>query len=298
MSLEHYLEELRHDSQPLKHSSLIVLSGLSGIELDVFKRHWGILSAERRRQVLERMVELAEDNLELDFNATFRVCLRDPDPDVREHAIAGLWECDDRSLILPLINLLRWDELERVRAAAAVALGKFAALAVEEKLLPRDVQRVLDALLEVVDGASEPLEVQRRAIEAVARFPLERVTQIIQRAYESDDPLQRRSAIHAMGKSCDFAWLPTILSELESSDATMRYEVASACGEIGEQSAIPHLAQLLSDDDQQVQLAAIQALGLIGGRNTRRLLQGYLKVADEALVEAMEEALQRIGDEE
>ena len=128
MSLERYLEELRDGSQPVKHAGLVHLSGLEGPELEEFRRQWDALATERRRQVVTKLVDLAEDNVDLDFNAVLRLCLRDPDPEVREQAVSGFWECDDRALILPLINMLRWDEAEQVRAAAAGALGKFDSL--------------------------------------------------------------------------------------------------------------------------------------------------------------------------
>ncbi len=297
MALDSQLEQVNDDTDPLKHANIVMLSGISESELDTFQLRWDDLAEEQQEKMLDRMLELAEDNLELDFSTIFRSCLRDPNQNVREKAISGLWECDDRTLIMPLINLLNRDESNQVRAAAASALGKFAALAAEEKLLQRDTQRIQEALLNAVEHTVVP-EIKCRAIESVGCFSTEIVNEIIENAYKDEDLSLRCSAIHAMGKSCALSWLPTIISELDNPYAPMRYEVANACGGIGAQAAIPHLTRLLKDEDQQVQIAAIQALESIGGRDARQALSTYLKSADEVLVETIEESLQNLGSED
>ena len=59
------------------------------------------------------------------------------DPEVREKAIEGLWEDEDRLLISTLCDLTKDDPSPKVRAAAAMALGKFAILAQDGKLLEK-----------------------------------------------------------------------------------------------------------------------------------------------------------------
>lgn len=298
MELERLLAELEDEEKPLRHSSLVHFSGLTPEELEVFRRGWSRLSPRRRRQVVSEMMSLAEDNVELDFNSVFRLCLRDPDEEVREKAVLGLWECEERSLIPSLISLLREDPSTRVRAAAAQGLGKFASLAEEGKLLPRDATRVKEALLEVVRNPREPLEVRRRALEAVAPFNLPEVDQIIQEAYHSREPLLRQSGLYAMGRTGNPRWLPTILMELQSPDPAMRYEAAFACGALGEESVVPRLLPLLRDGDLQVRLAAIEALGAIGGPVAKRALLQCLRSPDEAVREAAQAALQEVEFQE
>ena len=113
---------------------------------------------------------MAEDNAELDFSSIFRLCFKDPDDVVRQKAITGLWEFEDRSLILSLIELLNSDSSGHVRASAASALGKFAALAQDGKILSKDGELVKACLIKALQDKKEWLEVRRRALEAAAPF--------------------------------------------------------------------------------------------------------------------------------
>jgi HEAT repeat protein len=268
----------------------MTLSGLTAEELDALGGVWPDIDAERRRDLLERLREMSEDNLDADFNDLFRFCLGDEHPDVKAKAIEGLWECDDRTLVTPLTALLARDPSEKVRATAAMALGKFAALAQTGKMLSKDGDRIKESLLQVIGDHREDREVRKRAIEAVAPFNTPDVQQIIQDAYRSDQIEMRCSAVYAMGKSCDPAWLPVILKELSNSDPAMRYEASNACGELGEEPAVPHLIPLFEDDDQQTQTSAIIAVGVIGGSLARKALLRCLKSSDELVVEVAQEA--------
>ena len=240
---------------------------------------------------MKKLVELCEDNLELDFSAVFRACLEDTDEGVRETATRGLWECDDRAIIRPLIGLLQGDPSAKVRAAAAMSLGKFAEMAQNGKLLPRDADRTREALMAAIDRHGQDLEVRRRAIEAAANFDLPEIDKIIQDAYDSGSTELMQSSIYAMGRSSNTRWLPIILKEMESEDPAVRYEAANACGQLGEESTIPHLIQLIEDHDLEVQQAVVRALGMIGGPLAKRALQQCLKMGDEVLEMAAEDAL-------
>ena len=294
MDLGKYLEELAEEGIPVNHAGLVQLSGLSADELLALKQAWDSFPVDRKHEILIKLVDLAEDNVDLHFNSIFRFCLKDGSEAVREKALLGLWECDDRSLILPLISLLKDDPSQAVRATSAIALGKFASLAEEGKILTKDGDRIRDALMEIIDKDTESLEVRRRAIEAVAPFNTPRVHKIIQEAYANDEPSMRQSSLYAMGKSCDPSWLPIVINELDSEDSAMRYEAANACAELGEETAVPHLINLVDEDDPQIQVAAIQAIGVIGGPLARRALQRFLKSGDESLEMTAEEALGNI----
>lgn len=298
MSLEKYLKELCDEQKPLKHILLEQLSGLTPEAVFEFRDAWRTLSQQRKCEVLSRLVELSEDNLELDFSQVFRSCLADEDESVREKAALGLSDCDDRVIIRPLVGLLQSDPAPRVRAAAATSLGKFAELAQEGKLISRDAERIRDALLAVIDKPDEDIEVRRRAIEAASCFNTPQIQKIIRDAYNSPNPKLKQSAIFAMGRNSDPQWLPIILEEMTSTDPAIRYEAAMACGQIGDESTVPHLIRLIKDEDLQVQLAAIDALGNIGGPLAKRALQQCLKSGDEAVEEAAQAALGNIEFEE
>ena len=289
------LAELSDESKPLVSSKLANLSATSQEELVLFLEAWAEIGFERRRQIASQLVELAEEDPKLNFDDIFHACLRDPDEIVRVRAIEGLWEYENHSLIDTFINMLREDRQESVRAAAALALGRFALLAELGKLRPDDGAKVEKALAEVIDDQEEQLEVRRRAVEAIATLSLPKVTEIIQEAYQSDDDQMRVSAIYAMGRNSDPAWLPTLVKELSNPDTEMRFEAAGAYGELGGEEAVPHLVRLIYDLDAQVQLSAIVALGKIGGNEAGAALRECLNHTAEHIRGAAEDALEELG---
>ena len=289
------LAELSDESKPLVSSKLANLSATSQEELVLFLEAWAEIGFERRRQIASQLVGLAEEDPKLNFDDIFHACLRDPDEIVRVRAIEGLWEYENHSLIDTFINMLREDRQESVRAAAALALGRFALLAELGKLRPDDGAKVEKALAEVIDDQEEQLEVRRRAVEAIATLSLPKVTEIIQEAYQSDDDQMRVSAIYAMGRNSDPAWLPTLVKELSNPDTEMRFEAAGAYGELGGEEAVPHLVRLIYDLDAQVQLSAIVALGKIGGNEAGAALRECLNHTAEHIRGAAEDALEELG---
>lgn len=289
------LAELSDESKPLVSSKLANLSATSPEEMVLFLEAWAEMGFERRRQIASQLVELAEEDPKLNFDDIFHACLRDLDEIVRVRAIEGLWEYENHSLIDTFINMLREDRQESVRAAAALALGRFALLAELGKLRPDDGAKVEKALAEVIDDQEEQLGVRRRAVEAIATLSLPEVTEIIQEAYQSDDDQMRVSAIYAMGRNSDPAWLPTLVKELSNPDTEMRFEAAGACGGLGEDEAVPHLVRLIHDLDAQVQLSAIAALGKFGGNEAGAALRECLNHTEEHIRGAAEDALEELG---
>jgi len=297
LSLERYFAEISNTNTHLVVSKLANLSTLSSEELRLFMETWVKMDVDRQRQIVGHIVELAEENPNLNFDDIFIACLHDPDETVRIKSIDGLWECESCSLIDSFITLLREDSEESVRAAAAMALGKFAMLAELGKLRPEYRLKVERALLAIIDDQDEQVEVVRRAIEAIAPLSLPRVKEIIQEAYKSDDAIMQISAIYAMGKNSDPAWLPTLLRELGSADTEIRYEAAQACGELGDEDAVPHLSRLIHDLDSQVCLSAIAALGKIRGSEAEDILQECLTHSEEYICQAAAEALEELDFE-
>ncbi len=298
MTIQSCFTELSDQSKPLRHSGLLQLSGLTSDDIAEFKAEWGGVCVDRRREILARMIELGEDNLEFDFVHVFRACLTDTDAHIREQATRGLWDSDDRVCIRPLIALLQNDPSPRVKAAAAAALSKFAAMAQDSKLIARDGDRIRSALLAVIDKDDEHPEVRRRAIEAVSHFDTPEVSGIILSAYFDGDPKLKQSAVYAMGRSSDSRWLPYVLRDAQDDDPAIRYEAANAIGQLGDETTVPHLIMLVKDDDDQVQLSAVQALGAIGGILAKQALIQCMKLGDEAMEETARNALRSIEFDE
>ena len=291
MTLPDLLTDLTDLEKPVTYSGLLQLSDLPVEGLAELKTVWSNLPAERRRETVRKLIELADDNVEFDFSSIFKSCLTDGDDAIREMAAKGLWEAEDRALIRPLVKLLENDTCAEVRASAAMSLKNFAVMAQNGKLLSRDGDRIRRALLAVVNSPTEDFDVRRRAIEAVASFNTLETNSVVREAYESDNPTLVQSAIFGMGQSSNPAWMPTVVDEMSNPLAAVRFEAATACGLLGEEGAVPHLLRLLRDDDSEVRLASIKALGLIGGPTAKHVLQQHLSDNDEAIEEAAREAL-------
>ncbi len=293
--IEEYLAELSDPDAPVMPSKLAHLSDLPPEDLAAFRDQWPEIDAQRRRQIATRLAELAADNLELDFDEVFRVCLADPDSEVRYAAIEGLEQCEDRSLIEPLVDLLAEDSDPLVRSAAATALGRFALLAELGKLPIEDGSRVEQALLTTMGRLDEHLDVYCSSLEAVSPLSKPHVEELIREAYQSDSLEFRASALCAMGRNCNPDWLPILLRELRSSHVQLRIEAAKACAELEAEEAVPRITELLDDREINVQLCAIEALGAIGGQLARQRLEQCAEGDDDILREAAEKALEQLG---
>ena len=294
LPIEELITDLANSDKPLSCSGLTELSSLSSEEVEFLSRVWASIESKRRRQIICRLVELAENNFELNFDSIFKNCLKDQDAEVRSKAIEGLWESEEASLINPLINLLKYDSSEKVQVAAATALGKFAMLAEHKKLRSCHTSKLEEALLSVIGDESKPIDVRRRALEAAAPLSLPQVKKVVMEVYQSHNAKLRASAVYAMGKSCNRSWLLILLKELANADAEIRYEAVGACGELGEEEAIPYLIELVSDPDTDVQLAAIRALGKIGGSEARECLEECRNNPSEVVQETAEQALEEL----
>lgn len=298
VKLAEYIEELVEGNEPLDHSSHLLLSGLPADDVEQLSAAWAAVPVPRKLDLLGILADLAEDNVELDFSDVFRMCINDGDAAVRESAVRGLWESEDRTLIRPLIRLLARDPAPEVRAAGALALRRFAENAQEGKLIDRDGQRVRRALMNAIARHGEQTQVTRRAIEAASYFEGSDIDEVIEIALGDDNPLMRQSAIFAMGNSVHLEWLPRLIDALRADEPAIRYEAAGAMGRLGGISLVPHLVPLLKDEDTLVQQAAATALGQLGGQLARQELVKCLETDDEVLEQAARAALAVVDFEE
>jgi HEAT repeat protein len=289
-----HIAEIFDSSKPVANSKLVYLSDLNSEELNFLEEIWANADAARRHQVISQLVHLSEVDFRLNFSGVFVFCLSDPDETIRTQAISGLDGEENYLLITPLLRALKEENSAKVRAAAATALGKFALLGELGKLPTHYKNKIYTALLEVLENKAEAAGVRRRALEAVSPFNLPRVKELIKQAYHTDDVKLKSSAIYAMGRNCDSAWLTTLMTELKSNEAEIRYEAANACGELGAEEAVPHLLKLIKDEDYQVQEAAIRALGQIGGEQAKQALNKLAKNPQPGICQAAKSALEEI----
>ncbi len=298
MALGDVIPQLLDAGSELKPSLLGRLSGLAPEELRELLQVWSDIPTARRLMIIRAVTGMAEDNIEMEFTALLCASLKDDDASVRASAAAGLWETVDRIVIAPLTAMLENDDSHEARAAAASALGHFAEMAEAGKLIERDVAMLRSALLGAVEDEAEEAAVRRRALEAIAPMRHPDIPGWIRWAYQSGEPLLRQSAVYAMGRTCDPAWLPVVVAEFGSDIAAMRFEAANAARELADAKTLPHLHELTNDDDPQVALAAVHAVGGIGGTAARRLLKHYVEQGDSTLSEAAQEALRILEADE
>ena len=288
------IAEISDSSKTVNSSKLVYLSALNSEELEFLAEIWTKTDLGRRQEIISQLVHLSEVDFKLDFSGVFVLALRDHDETIRAQAVAGLDGEDNYLLIKPLVHALKEDISAKVRAAAAMALGKFALQGELGNLPSYYHEKVYNSLLEVLDNKTELTEVKRRALEAISPFSLPRVKELIEATYHTDDIKLRASAIYAMRRNCDLAWLPTLLVELNSEEAEIRYEAAVACGELGSEEAVPHLVETIENEDQQVQEAAIIALGEIGSEQAEQALDKLTKSTQPRIRDAAKSALKEI----
>jgi HEAT repeat protein len=291
LSLDTLLPKLEKDEEPLSAGELSGLSSIDRGDHERFLEVWRRLSIQRRRSIVDRLGDIVEDNVELDFSRVFLAGLFDDDVQVRAESIKALWEYDGEDLAPILLRLLG-DSEALVRSEAALALGRFLLRAELDDAVDPGTMEVESALRALYGDERELVDVRGRALEALGARSHEWVRQLIDDAYAGAERRLQLSAVHAMGRSADLEWLPAIMEEMHSDESEMRFEAAMAAGSLGDEEPIAGLAELADDDDAEVQEAAIAALGEIGGPAARAVLhQIAADTADERILEAVSEAL-------
>lgn len=272
------------------------LSDITAVEQQTFFDRWTAVDDDRRRAVVRHLADLTENNYVVDFNHIFRQAFSDPDVGVRLAALDGVWDATDTRLIGPITRLLQTDPNDEVRAAAASALTHYLLLAEWGQIAQRFGPPIVEALLAEYDKPDTAVSVKRATLEAVSASNHERITDLINEAYDSDDDRLNVSAVFAMGATTDKRWLAKVMAEMDSPNTEMRIEAARAAGNLGSSDVITHLERLLEDEDYEVQLTAVEALGHIGGDAANDILQRLLEETDdEEMLDAIEEALEEMS---
>jgi len=293
-SVQEVIDQLIHRSEDLTGRDLFVLSDLSRQDMEWVRQEWPLIPVEQRRQLIERLVELAEEDVDWQLGRLLRVAMHDPDAAVRQQALAGLWEDTSSDLIGPLVQLLQNDPDVAVRAAAAGALGPYVLAGELDELDAALAMRAEEALLATLQNPAEASSVHARALESIAYSGETGVRQLIEDAYYSPDEEMRVSALVAMGRSADTRWRGLVRAELQNPAPAMRAEAARACGELESTKAEPELLELLVDDAQEVRLAAIFALGRLGGKRAQAALRALTEQEDSIEAEAADLALEEM----
>lgn len=278
--------------QPLKIGNLLGLSLINKADLTEFQTVWSDISSSRRKMVVEKLVSIAEQRVDVNFDTIFIHCLNDNNEAVQIAAIEGLWENNMTSLILPLTTLLAHGKTIGVRAAAAKALGHYIYLGELEKIDSAFTLVAEQTLLTAIGKSDEDIEVKRRAVESIAFSGKKGIAQIIENAYYHEDERMQVSAVFAMGRNGDDRWQDIVIEEIDNPNPEFRFEATRACGELMLSQSVSTLIDSIEiETDIEVMLNIIWALGQIGGNAAQDTLQKLMYLDDENIHSAVEDAI-------
>src|SRR6266540_531105 len=230
-----------HDRQ-LAMRDLKPLSGLDRAEHDQFWPACTAIMPRRRAEIARSMVELAEDNVDLDFSEALQWMVDDDDAEVRANAVEGLWESDSS-------RLLDQRQPLDVRRRALESAGYFANVP--------EVQQQVGLAYE-----SDEQLLRESALVAMGRSMLPRWMPTIAKELDSPSPALRYEAAHAVGEFAEQGrtLLPKLMPLLNDSDSEVAFAAIWALGQVGGDSAKRVLQQIRKTDDEARRLAAIDAL--------------------------------------
>jgi len=275
--------------------STAILLGLNDITTEKLRAvhgAWQARSSLEKLALLHALQAVSEDRFDLDYGAFARYALSDSNEAVRVAALQLLWQDEKVESMRAVMQLTAQDPEPSVRLAAIKALGPYILLG-EYGDMPADLARQAQSLaLTVHEDPAQPLEMRRRALEALANSSHPRLPALIRNAYTQGNRELSISALFAMGASGSQEWRAILLNELHSGDNERVYEAATACGRLQIEGSVQRLGELVLSADSDVQFAAIAALGEIGGRRAINILSALADSAtEEELLAACEVAL-------
>ena len=226
------------------------LSELTGDELKAVVPIWSRLSAVAKHRVLSALNEASEAMFELSFREIAMLSLGDKSSLVRAKAIDLLWTDESAETMQELMRLAEFDPDVKIRSRALESLGRFLLLG-EYGDIPADLAAQAQALTYAIHkNKLEPVEIRRRALEALANSSHGAVDQLILAAYADGNIELRIGALFAMGRTCNQIWRDQLLEELESDNNEYVYEAIRACGHIQVADSVQRIGELALSEDR------------------------------------------------
>jgi HEAT repeat protein len=289
------LSHLADQNQPFPAKYLQYFTDMPEEQAGLFADTWKELPNLRKISILEDLDELGEHDTLMDFSAIGKIALEDGDAGVREAAIRLIWECEEKSFIPRVIDLLDKDPSSRVRASAASLMGRFVYMGETDDLPESLNDRVVNSLLKAYKNDPDKL-VRRRALESLGYSCREEVTQLIKQAITNNDNEWLASCLYAMGRSADPAWSAIIQKHFTHPDDAVREEAVRAAGELELTHTRETLLDLLeNEENEDILAAAIWSLSQIGGKGVRDAINKMAEnVDDDELLDFIEDALDNL----
>jgi len=295
-SNQNLIELLLDNNQPFPPRYLHIFSDMTRDDLEIIKSIWARIAVEKKINLLQDLEELLEADTLLSFDDLARFALSDEDPHIRCHAINLLWECEDSKLALQFGDMLKTDDSEIVRAAAAAALGKFVLMGELEEIPRKTADLTLDLLLKM-HKSEHSEEVQREIMKSLSYSGKEEIAAMIQAAYSSNKKAWKVAALEAMGRSADERWENEVFKMITNPDAEYQFEAIRAAGELEIKNARPILLDMLAENSasEEMRCQIIWSLSKIGGEDVRETLQELLENSeDDEETEMLEMALDNL----
>ena len=292
------INALIDESKPFPPALLYTFSDLNADDIRILKAAWPSLPLMRRRTLLEDLIDMAErDNLMM-FEEVGKVALEDDDADVLVSAIDLLFQAEDSRLIPTFLRLLQNASLnERVRAAAANALGPYVYLGEVEKIRPELLQNIVEVLLNIYANDLSDL-VRRRVLESLGYSSHAAVPELLRAAYFRPEVAWQESAMFAMGKSADDQWQSFVLANLEHENLKVRLQAIHAAGELTLYAARQTLLRMLNQEykNEELRHELVWALSQIGGEGIEAAFYRLMdRIDDEEELTLIEDALDELN---
>ena len=292
------INALIDETKPFPPALLYTFSDLNADDIRILKAAWPSLPLMRRRTLLEDLIDMAErDNLMM-FEEVGKVALEDDDADVLVSAIDLLFQAEDSRLIPTFLRLLQNASLnERVRAAAANALGPYVYLGEVEKIRPELLQNIVEVLLNIYANDLSDL-VPRRVLESLGYSSHAAVPELLRAAYFRPEVAWQESAMFAMGKSADDQWQSFVLANLEHENFKVRLQAIHAAGELTLYAARQTLLRMLNQEykNEELRHELVWALSQIGGEGIEAAFYRLMdRIDDEEELTLIEDALDELN---
>lgn len=291
------LASLGNSAIALTPKLLEALSDLSPAEADTLAKVWPTLAVERRRSIVQQLIDFMDEDNIVSFEDMAKTILDDPDAQVRAGAIRLLWDNDEPRMAHSLLRILQHDPDPQPRAASAAALGSYIFLGELDELDADLKAQIEDSLLAAARDDANPL-VQRKAVESLGFSSRPEVPPVLEAAYRHADPHWVVAALLAMGRSSDNRWEEHVLRALTHERPQVRLAAIETAGALALESArAALLGSLEEEDNPDTFRAAIWSLSQIGGEDVRPYFYSLLDAVqddDENLADFIEEALENL----
>jgi HEAT repeat protein len=274
------IDYLANEEAEIHRAKLSELSDLDSEHVNLFLDAWPRISVSRRRMLIDELGQLADDQIELRFEAINLAVLDDEDASVRLQAVRNLWEFDGSSFASSLKQMLELDDSDEVRVAAARALGRFIYLHELDKLKGASGPELEKALIQSAEKDSSQ-EVRLESLTALGFSSNPEVPELILSAYQAGEEAQLLASLKAIGHSANDRWRELVIEQLHNPIPEIRAEAVRAAGELELSDTLDDVVDHLDDVSDPVREAAIWALGQLGGNEALEALGQLMEEAED-----------------